>query len=106
MGENAYRTLGAVYVIIGILSISFFLSDELVRYFLFERRHYVFYYYIFTFVLPLVMLVGSFILALFGIILVVRSDVWVARVSGVLCSISLSSLFYSFVIHLLFWGGH
>jgi len=100
--QKKYRNLGVVYVIIGILSLAYFLSNELFRHWLFGVHNYVMFFgYFLMFIVPSFMLVSSFCLALFGLVLGVRGGVWIARISGVLCCISLGSNFYLMIMNLL-----
>ena len=105
MGENEYRTLGGVYVIVGILLFSFFLSNENAHFFLFLLFKGLMFSLgeIMMFGLPvLVLMVGSLGLALFGFVLVVRGGVRVARFSGFLCGISLKCYFYILFLNYVF----
>ena len=91
--ENEYRTLGAVYVILGCCFGVYFLLNPGIRRVLFgywlsvPSGAYLGFILISVFVF--VMVIIPFVLVLFGIVLMVRSDVWVARVSGILCIFSL-----------------
>jgi hypothetical protein len=80
---------GAAYVILGIWFSVYFLLNEGIRFFLFDSRflgHMGTIGGLFLiFVIVLVMVIGSLVLALFGLVLIVHGGVWVARVSGVLC---------------------
>ena len=81
MGENEYRIIGIIYVILGVELFFFFIFNESVLRGLFDIGIYFSWY---GFLLSLFSVVGSLFLALFGVILVIRGGVWVARVSGVL----------------------
>jgi len=88
MDENEYRIMGIIYAILGVELFFFFIINESVLGMLFDTWIWVspgtFWGYFLIFIIALVMVVGSLVLALFGVILVVRGGVWVARVSGVL----------------------
>ncbi len=86
--EHEYRIFGAIYVILGVWLGIYFLLNRVVRVMLFSGlisgRMGGYLGFILLFVMVLAMVVGSFVLALFGVVLVVRGGVWVARVSVVL----------------------
>ena len=90
-----------MYVFSGIWLCVYFLLDPGVRIILsgsWILDHEEFCSLHLVFVIALVMVLGSLVLALFGLVLVVRGGVWVARVSGVLCFFL---LFCYFVVMLL-----
>ncbi len=86
--KNEYRLLGAVYLILGLWFGLYFLLNRVVSVMLFSGLIWGpmggYFGFILLFVLVLSMVVGSFVLSLFGVVLLVRGGVWVARVSGVL----------------------
>ena len=88
MGESEYRTLGSVYVMLGVWFSVYFLLNRAVSVTLFDSRFLGLLGenvgILLLFLLFLSMVVGSFVLLLFGFVLVVRDGVWIARVSGFL----------------------
>jgi hypothetical protein len=88
--ENEYRTFGVLYVTLGIFFSVYFLLNEGIRFALFDSRILgnlgTIGGFFLIFVIALVIVVGSLVLALFGLVLIVRGGVWVARLSGVLCA--------------------
>jgi len=82
MDENEYRIIGIIYAILGVELFFFFLFNESVLRGEFDVGIYFFSWS--SFLLFSFSVVGSLVLAFFGVILVVLGGVWVARVSGVL----------------------
>ena len=81
MDENEYRIIGIIYAILGVELFFFLIFNESVLRGLFDVGIYFSWC---SFLLSSFSVVGSLVLAFFGVILVVRGGVWVARVSGVL----------------------
>ena len=85
--ESKYRTVGVVYVFLGVWFCVFFLWHPMIQLFVFVPfGHYIWRYigFMLLFVVCLAMVVGSFVLVLFGFVLVFRGGLWFARFSGVL----------------------
>ncbi|MHA1350799.1 MAG: hypothetical protein ACTSSC_11765 [Promethearchaeota archaeon] len=106
MGESEYRTLGLVYVMLGVWFSVNFLLNRAVNFMLFSGLILgpmgAYFGFILLFVLFLSIVVGSFVFVVFGVVLLFRGGVWVARVSGFLFVFLLLSyiivLFIPFVV--------
>ena len=88
MGKSEYRTLGSVYVMLGVWFSVYFLLNRAVSFILFSGLILgpmgAYFGFILLFVLFLSIVVGSFVFVVFGVVLLVRGGVWIARVSGFL----------------------
>jgi len=89
--KKYYQTMGILYMFLGTMFFFYFIFNETVRFMLFSFEYcYSWGLNFRLFALPLLIVVGSLVLMVLGLVLLVRGGVWVARVSGILlCFLSI-----------------